>query len=69
MDANTGDLYKNREEGEKAGVDPKDLVELTGREEAIRKVADKVKLATQFNFGSAKARRKMQRLSRRKNRP
>jgi hypothetical protein len=64
MDANTGELYRNRNAALRAGVRDEDIVEIRGTNRAIKKVSNGVK----FNFEKARKRRKAQRSSRRRNR-
>ncbi len=68
MQVSTGRLYDSEADALANGCKPSDLVMLTGGAEAIKETSRKVKLATRVEFARAKARRKEQKASRRKNR-
>jgi hypothetical protein len=68
MHVPTGRLYDSEADARACGCKPSDLVTLSGDPDAIQEVSRKVKLATRVEFARAKARRKLQRASRRRNR-
>jgi hypothetical protein len=68
MDERTGDLYGSVDEALRAGVPRRHIVELSGPPEAIRRVARRVRWAARDENSRRKARRKLQKASRRAHR-
>lgn len=66
MNSTTGTLYKDKTAALLAGVSLLDIVELMGTEKAIKRIGKAVR--TMYNFEKARARRKMQKKSRKDNR-
>lgn len=64
MDSRTGDLYPSWESAVAAGVPARDVVEVKGAAPAVKRVAKACKDA----FKRRRARQRMQRKSRRRNR-
>lgn len=67
MDDRTGDLYPSKQAALAAGVPEKHVVEIVGTEEAIRRVARRVRYAARHENARRKAKRKQQKTSRRAN--
>ena len=65
MDDRSGDLYPSKADALRAGVPDKHIVELYGTEEAIKRVSGRVRMASKLEAKRRKARRKMQKASRR----
>lgn len=67
MDSRTGDLYPSIAAALLAGVPTQDIVELRGPEKAVRRIKLRVRRAARDEERRRKARRKMQKASRRTN--
>lgn len=68
MDDRTGDLYPSKQAALERLVPEEHIVELTGSEAAIKRVARKVRMASRHENARRKARRKAQKRSRAANR-
>ena len=69
MDDRTGDLYPNLDAALAAGVPAKHIVQLSGAEKAIRRIANKVRRQSKSDAARLKKRRaKVAKRSRKRNR-
>lgn len=68
MDDRTGELYSTKEEALNAGVPERYVVEISGDEKAIQRVARRIRMASRLESLRARGQQRQQRMSRRRHR-